>query len=501
MSAVRSRQPSRAVRTAPFVVLAAVIVMGSYLRFAQLGTRSLWLDEFCTWHASSLSFSQSLSWEPELTIPPLYQLVLRAVTDDAHPSEWLLRLPAAVCGIMSIAAGYWLGVVMAGRAVGVSLASLVACNLLQIEYSQEARPYSMLVLGCTLSTTLWYQLVMDGRRRYAIGYVIAAVLTLHAHFLAGLTILAHITWWQGFRRVRPAECKSFLPWTAVGIVGALSAPIMLRTLSARSSVSQAVSWIELADWTQRMEVLQRITFGTAWILAIMIPAILTYGVIMFRRSRVGGNADDAVEVQSDSAVGLLLTCFAFAWAGLLVASVLIQPMTIARYALPAAVPALLLPLVVVQRLDRRLPAIIAGLFVLGTAPDWWNHGREIEPGFRELTKYVQEHLDRHDDAVVLTLDAETYPDWPEMERLALEYYPINDRPVYELPINATGTAPDESILEDPRTLYLIVFRAEPLSTLLAAGRKPSRIEHEGISYSRLLFSPYRLLRVAPRTAD
>ncbi|NUQ49050.1 MAG: hypothetical protein HUU27_03915 [Phycisphaerae bacterium] len=86
----------------PFEVfcLYALTFCAAAARLPALGERSLWLDEFSTWHVARLPLWQSLTWEAELT-PPLYQLCVRAVltlanaADDPAP-EWLLRLPAAL---------------------------------------------------------------------------------------------------------------------------------------------------------------------------------------------------------------------------------------------------------------------------------------------------------------------------------------------------------------------------------------------------------------------
>jgi len=175
--------------------LAGLVLLGAYLRFDGLGARSLWLDEFCTWHVSRMELNESLRWEPELTIPPLYQLTLRALSVSSHPPEWLLRLPAAGCGILTILAAFWLGKELCSVVAGCALAALVACNALQLDFGQEARSYSMLVLGCTVSFTLWYRLATRSKGVDFCGYVVVTTLTFYAHFLVVLTILAQLGWW------------------------------------------------------------------------------------------------------------------------------------------------------------------------------------------------------------------------------------------------------------------------------------------------------------------
>ncbi len=43
------------------MVLIVLMVLGGYLRFVGLGTRSLWLDEFSTWHVSRIDLRKSLT--------------------------------------------------------------------------------------------------------------------------------------------------------------------------------------------------------------------------------------------------------------------------------------------------------------------------------------------------------------------------------------------------------------------------------------------------------
>jgi hypothetical protein len=480
-------------------VLLAVLLVGAHLRFRHLGVRSLWFDEFCTWHVSQLNLPDSLRWEPELTIPPLYQLTLRAATESPHAAEWLLRLPAAVCGVLVILATYWLGTEMSGRFTGAALAALFACNVLQIEYSREARPYTMLVLGSTLSVTIWYRLVMRDRWWCFCAYIVVTVLAFHAHYLAGLTILAQFAWWSCLRLKHRANCRALKPVLALLIVGVLCTPMIIRFVCSRASVSQAINWIEPPSFHSALAILRQISFGGPWIVLLLAPSIILWLVVaargrdVFSHFRVSGNILGARK----DPCGLLLLWLLCAWSGLWAVSWLGQPAMVTRYALPAAVPALLLPLVVGHRIDRRVPLLVTLVLLLWTAPQWIGHGLEVDQGFRELTQYVQKHVDPESEAAVLTFDDALSEDWKDVERLALAYYPLEDRPIYELAVSRVNARSEPSILQDPRALYLIVFRADPFRMIEAAGRTVAPIQHQGTSYSRLLFAPYRLIRVAP----
>lgn len=60
-----------------------------------------------------------------------------------------------------------------------------------------------------------------------------------------------------------------------------------------------------------------------------------------------------------------------------------------------------------------------------------------------------------------------------------------------------GVTAMNDILRDPRAMYLVVLWADPFAILKTAGRRPELFTIDGRTYSQLLFSPYRLVRVAP----
>jgi hypothetical protein len=83
--------------------------------------------------------------------------------------------------------------------------------------------------------------------------------------------------------------------------------------------------------------------------------------------------------------------------------------------------------------------------------------------------------------------------------LIFDYYPVHGVPVRELRLGADNVTPVGDTLKDPRGLYLVVLWADEDAILAAAGRQRVDFNIDGRSVSRLLFEPYRLLRVAPLT--
>lgn len=505
-------------------LLVLIVIFGAYLRAYGLGSRSLWADEFCTWHVSRMELGESLRWGPELTKPPLYQFCLRAISHDPHPPEWVLRLPACIAGVLTIVAIFALGRVGGGMMTGLAAAGLTACNLLQIHYSQEARSYSMLVLGSTLAILLWHGLARKPTWFVLCAYVVTAALTFHANYLMCLVVIAQGLWWVLSLRERLRDRNYIAPLIALVITAAICTPIVFHYLRWRSSIFQGLSWIKSPTWGSALAVLEQITFGPIWVVVVLAPAMVLWITAVcksrtpltptlsqgrgsdaltpalsleWRRSISGGPTLARLYEGPRDLCGLLVTCLGCSWFGLLVISWTAHPAMVERYALPAGIPAILLPLIVAHRLDRRLPVFILVVFAALGLREWTQTRLEVEPGFRELSQYLADTVDPKKDAIVLTIDRKTHPDWDDAERLAFQYYPAKNYPIEELHLAPDGVTAMNDIFRDPRGMYLVVLWADPFAILKAAGRMPELFTIEGQTYTQLLFSPYRLVRIAP----
>jgi uncharacterized membrane protein len=85
-----------------------VVVIGALLRFYDLGSDSLWLDEAVSWTEAKNSLAD-LVWRSAdefVPHPPLFNLSLFAAIKLFGDSEWDLRLPSAIFGVANILALY-----------------------------------------------------------------------------------------------------------------------------------------------------------------------------------------------------------------------------------------------------------------------------------------------------------------------------------------------------------------------------------------------------------
>src|SRR3954463_4894657 len=81
---------------------APILSSTAALRFLALGSESLWYDEAYAWEW--VQQPQAALWGPVAAIgptPPLYYGLLRAWSHAWGDSEAVLRMPSALCGVLS----------------------------------------------------------------------------------------------------------------------------------------------------------------------------------------------------------------------------------------------------------------------------------------------------------------------------------------------------------------------------------------------------------------
>ncbi len=218
-----------------------LLLLATLTRMWGLGRPSLWLDEAFSHLFAVLPLQ--MAWQAiivDAVHPPLYYLLLRPWLTLAGGSEFALRLPSALAGVLTVAlllrAGRrWLG----RRATGWS-GLLLAVNPFHIWYSQEARMYAL--LGLLWLGSLW-------------------------------------AFWQAVHRQRPGA------WTLLGVLSALAylthyfalyLPLvqfafLVATLRrhhralARWTLTQAVAALPFAGWLTALYSVGGGTFGIGWI--------------------------------------------------------------------------------------------------------------------------------------------------------------------------------------------------------------------------------------------
>ena len=176
---------------------------------------------------------------------PLFALIEHLWCAVAGGSETALRTPSALCGVATVPAMAWLADRWLGRATAGWAAWLAAFSPFLVWYSQEARPYAMLMLMVCVSGALMLEATRRGGAGAALSYAGVALGGLWSATGFAFAIPLHVRWWLA----PAAERGRRLRWA--GLLIALAAVLSLPWLP---------SAISTFDW-HRLDPVRRGTAG------------------------------------------------------------------------------------------------------------------------------------------------------------------------------------------------------------------------------------------------
>ncbi|MCH8317636.1 MAG: glycosyltransferase family 39 protein [Bacteroidetes bacterium] len=147
--------------------LIIILVLGSWLRFHHYGEMSLANDE--------------LSALYRLNFDTFGDLIDKGVKPDGHPafvqvflyywiklsgiSEYALRFPFVIAGIVSIWLVYLIGCRWFNKTTGVFAALSISFLQFTVYYSQLARPYSLGLLFSLLTVYFWTEILFTNNSK------------------------------------------------------------------------------------------------------------------------------------------------------------------------------------------------------------------------------------------------------------------------------------------------------------------------------------------------
>jgi hypothetical protein len=165
--------------------LIALMIVGTLLRWHRLGYQSFWNDEIVTWLSAQGSAWNVITQRIENSnIPPLYYLIARAALTlrGRLGLEEAMRLPSVVAGVLSIPLLYVVARPWIGSRVALLAAALLTVSPFHVWYSQEARPYIVLLLAALAALACAQQaLEHPDRGWWKAAFALAAAATFYLH--------------------------------------------------------------------------------------------------------------------------------------------------------------------------------------------------------------------------------------------------------------------------------------------------------------------------------
>jgi uncharacterized membrane protein len=181
-------------RNIPHFQLAFILLVAAFLRFYHLSYQSFWLDELHTVReadprGSFADLFQFLFYFDQH--PPLFYTSEKVLFHIfGHSNEFIARSLPAVAGVLGVWAIYELGTTILTRRTGLIAAILLCVNPYHIFYSQDARPYSLLLLFACLSFIYLIKIVRDPQYKYSPAYGVCTLLMLYTHYFGMFVVAA-----------------------------------------------------------------------------------------------------------------------------------------------------------------------------------------------------------------------------------------------------------------------------------------------------------------------
>ncbi len=171
------------------------IGLGLILPMYNLGGQSLSYDETFSVLVARLPWPRA--WEvlaADGVHPPLFYFIERLVLLLGH-SEWVVRLPSALLGVLSIPLVYALAKRLGGEKVGALAGLLFAVSPFHLWYARDARMYALLAFMAAAVMLLYDRYLERPNLRRSTLFVLASAVAYLTHYFAlflPLVQLAHL---------------------------------------------------------------------------------------------------------------------------------------------------------------------------------------------------------------------------------------------------------------------------------------------------------------------
>lgn len=208
--------------------LISMTLVGALLRMLELSGQSLWVDELLTWRA--IQPGGELGFWEQVTDTIQGPLYLAAVWPLLHwqDTALMMRLPAAIAGVIAIPLFGWLALRMIGGR-GARLALLLfAVSPFHIWYSQEGRGYAFLILLTVITALVYLEMTRRGPSlRWALAFAFSGAALVLSNLSGVFLLLA-----MGLTLVtvhRPDDGQAWGRWAlAFGLTVVLVSPWLLK---------------------------------------------------------------------------------------------------------------------------------------------------------------------------------------------------------------------------------------------------------------------------------
>jgi mannosyltransferase len=289
-------------------MVAGLTVLAAVLRFYRLGHQGFWFDEANTSYDVQRPLGQMFGLLPQNeTTPPLFYVIAWAWGRTFTFGQTSLRTISALAGVASVPVVFLAARRLISERGAVIAAALTACNPFLIWYSQEFRPYELLVLLSAAGLLAFLMAKDDPTPRALIAWGLISALALADHYYALLLVVPEAIWLLWLHRRNRAVQVAFV---AVGACG-----LALLPLAITQNHTGNASWIAPIPLGPRLgQIIPNFLIGfqapAAQVLERIADVVVVIGLVLLvvraDRSEQRGAAIAAVLGISGLVINLLL---------------------------------------------------------------------------------------------------------------------------------------------------------------------------------------------------
>jgi mannosyltransferase len=222
------------------VFVTTVMAVAAFLRLHQLGSEGLWFDEANTAVIASLPVCQLLERITVDNQAPLYFLIVKAATALLGSAEWAVRSVSAASGVALVWLAYDVGRRLLSTSAARWAAVLVATSPMAVHYSQEARPYSLLMVLVLAGFRIGWSFDANPTSVGALGLVAVCLATALTHNVGPFYVAALVVTFLVSRR--PDACRLRV-WGAVVAATAVGYLVWLpNVLQQTTGMAHSFAW-------------------------------------------------------------------------------------------------------------------------------------------------------------------------------------------------------------------------------------------------------------------
>jgi mannosyltransferase len=444
----------------PHLVLVGIIAVAAGLRLFGLEVQSLWHDELFSWYASQLDgLAEAVAvGAAEDVHPPGFIVFLYGWQRIAGDSMAALRLQATIAGIATCGWMFVLGRRWIDERVGLISAALMAVSWPAIYYSQEARAYSLLLLGCIALTERILAHVeqaasgASASRSRVLTIAVLSICMSYLHYFGCLFIGMALLAWGVASWVRGIRLRPCL------LVGGVTAVAYLPWVSqVLNQVDRGKIWIPPISLERVLDVYGTLTNGQLG-MALLLWGIGALAGLLWHTQRVGMSAREWLNRVMRSPIVLLIAWLTLPILATVAVSIWLLPVLTDRnllIVLPAVVLLTAIALHAIARWTRGWPIptiLVTGLMLVDlfavrdyySAPTKWQYRAVVE-------KILAEQPDDRDFAVVSAAWHPSYFDY---------YFERMDSPVR---VTTSARGRKQLVKRAQRAKQPVVFMAAPVS--------------------------------------